>query len=191
MKLGTTPADLLPIPDATGGAGKKMRSTDRMNRHVDVDRIVYATITLMSVLIIYDGWSSLKLLQLAGVVVGPVFAMFLGHSFSAAIARQVGEGRALTNSERIAILRSEAPFLLLCVPPIVLSVVLHLFGVSLTATINIVVWVGIASLGFWGGVAARRARLAGWRFASAVLAGFIVGGVILVLQVTLQPGSVL
>jgi hypothetical protein len=42
-----------------------------MNRHVDVDRIVYATITLMSVLVIYDGWSSLKLLQLAGVVVGP------------------------------------------------------------------------------------------------------------------------
>jgi hypothetical protein len=147
-----------------------------MNRHVDVDRIVYATITLMSVLVIYDGWSSLKLLQLAGVVVGPVFAMFLGHSFSAAMARQVDEGRALTNSERIAILRSEAPFLLLRVPPIVLSVVLHLLGVSLTATINIVVWVGIASLGFWGGVAARCARLVGWRFASAVLAGLLSVG---------------
>jgi hypothetical protein len=168
-----------------------MRSTDLMNRRVNVDRIVYATITLMSVLIIYDGWSSLKLLQLAGVVVGPVFAMFLGHSFSAAMARQVNEGRALTNSERIAILRSESPFLLLCVPPIVLGVTLHLLGVSLSATINIVVWIGVASLGFWGGVAARRARLVGWHFVSAVLAGLIVGGVILVLQVTLQPGSVL
>ena len=162
-----------------------------MNPHVNVDRIVYATLTLMSVLVIYDGWSDLKLLEIAGVIVGPVFAMFLGHSFSAAISRQAEYGRVLSNSERVAVLRSEAPFLLLCVPPIVLAIALHLGGVSLSASINIVVWVGVASLGFWGGVAGRRAGLVGLRLASAVLAGLLVGGVILVLQVLLQPGKVL
>ena len=161
-----------------------------MNPHVNVDRIVYATITLMSVLVIYDGWTDLKFLEIVGVIVGPVFAMFLGHSFSAAIARQVEYGRTLSNPERIAVLRSEAPFLLLCVPPVVLAIALHLAGVSLSASINIVVWVGVASLGFWGGVAGRRAGLVGLRLASAVLAGLLVGGVILVLQVLLQPGKV-
>jgi len=72
----------------------------------------------MSVLIIYDGWQSQKLLEIAGVIIGPVFAMFLGHSFAAAIARQVDVGRVLNNTKRIAIPRSEAPFLLLCVPPL-------------------------------------------------------------------------
>ena len=161
-----------------------------MNPHINVDRIVYATITLMSVLVIYDGWTDLKFLEIVGVIVGPVFAMFLGHSFSAAIARQVKYGRTLSNAERIAVLRSEAPFLLLCVPPIVLAIALHLVGVSLSASINIVVWIGVASLGFWGGVAGRRAGLAGLRLASSVLAGLLVGGVILVLQVLLQPGKV-
>ena len=160
-----------------------------MKPHMDVDRIVYATITLMSVLVIYDGWTDLKFLEIVGVIVGPVFAMFLGHSFSAAIARQVEYGRALSNPERIAVLRSEAPFLLLCVPPIVLAIALHLAGVSLSASINVVVWIGVASLGFWGGVAGRRAGLTGLRLASAVLAGIVVGGVILVLQVLLQPGK--
>jgi hypothetical protein len=160
------------------------------HRRVAVDRVVYATITLMSVLIIYDGWQDLKLLEIAGVIVGPVLAMFLGHVFSAAIARQVELGRVLNNPERIALLRSEAPFLLLCVPPLVLAIVLHLFGVSLSDSITVIVWVGVASLGFWGGVAGRRAGFVGWRLASTVVAGLVVGGVVLMLQVLLQPGRV-
>jgi len=161
-----------------------------MNPHIDVDRIVYATITLMSVLVIYDGWTNLKFIEIVGVIFGPVFAMFLGHSFSAAISRQVEYGRTLSNAERIAVLGSEAPFLLLCVPPIVIAIALHLAGMSLNDSINIVVWIGVGSLGFWGGVAGRRAGLGGLRLASAVLAGLLVGGVILVLQVLLQPGKV-
>ena len=161
-----------------------------MISHINVDRIVYATITLMSVLVIYDGWTDLKFIEIVGVIFGPVFAMFLGHAFSAAISLQVEYGRTLSNAERIAVLRSEATFLLLCVPPIVIAIALHLAGVSLSASINIVVWVGVASLGFWGGVAGRRAGLVGLRLASAVLAGLLVGGVILVLQVLLQPGKV-
>jgi hypothetical protein len=48
---------------------------------IPVDRIVYATITMISVLIIYDGWQHLKLIDVTGVIVGPVVAMFLAHVF--------------------------------------------------------------------------------------------------------------
>jgi len=162
----------------------------KLDSGVTVDRVMYATITLMSVLIIYDGWQSLKLLEIAGVIIGPVFAMFLGHSFSAAIARQIDLCRVLNNTERVAILRSEGPFLLLCVPPLVLAIALHLAGISLSDSITVIVWVGVASLGYWGGVAGRRAGFSGWRLASTVIAGLAVGGVVLLLQVLLQPGRV-
>jgi hypothetical protein len=40
-----------------------------------------------------------------------------------------------------------------------------------------------------GGVAGRRSGFTGWRLALAVLSGLVVGGLILVLQVILQPGK--
>jgi hypothetical protein len=46
-----------------------------------VDRIVYATITIMSVLIIYDGWQHLKVVDVIAVIVGRVVAMFIAHVF--------------------------------------------------------------------------------------------------------------
>jgi len=92
---------------------QQVGSSHPLNPHVNIYRIVCATLALMSVLVIYDGWSDLTLLQMVGVIVGRVFAMFLGHSFSAAISRQAEYGRVLSNSERVAVLRSEAPFLLL------------------------------------------------------------------------------
>ncbi len=62
-------------------------------RPATVDRIIYATITIMSVLIIYDGWDRLKLVDVAGVIIGPIVAMFLAHVFSAALARPLPDGR--------------------------------------------------------------------------------------------------
>ena len=107
----------------------------------------------MSVLIIYDGWQHLRLADVAGIIIGPVVAMFLAHVFSAAMAQQVELGRHLDWVERTTIVRSEAPFLLLCVPPLVIVVVLNLGGVSLNDSIKATLWVGVASLGLWGGIA--------------------------------------
>src|SRR5580692_11856388 len=83
-----------------------------------VDRIIYATITIMSVLIIYDGWQHLRLIDVAGVIIGPVLAMFLAHVFSAAMAQHVEAGRILTGKEWRAVVRVQSPFLALCVPPL-------------------------------------------------------------------------
>ena len=164
------------------------RVLDRLAHPVLVDRIVYATITLMSVLIIYDGWQQLKLIEVVGVIVGPVVAMFLAHVFSAAMAKHVEAGRVLTGSEWRGIVHTQAPFLFLCLPPLAIVTILYGFGVSLNDAIRVTLWIGTASLGYWGFVAGRRAGFVGWRMVMVVVAGLLIGVVILLIQVFLQPG---
>lgn len=166
------------------------RNLTNAARPLVVDRVIYTTITLMSVLILYDGWHQLSFIALTGVIVGPVLAIFLSHVFSASLAHQVALGRSVTMRERMKIARTEAPFLLFCLPPLVLIGVLRLLGVELSDAIHWVVAVGMLSLGYWGGVAGRRAGMTGWRLASSVLAGLLIGAVILALQVFLQPGKI-
>jgi formate/nitrite transporter FocA (FNT family) len=156
---------------------------------VDVDRVIYATITLMSVLIIYDGWQQLRFIAVVGVIVGPVLAVFLAHVFSASLAQQLSLGKLVTMAGRMKIVRSESRFLLLCVPPVLLVGILVPLGVSISEAIRSVLVLGTVSLGFWGGVAGRRAGLRGWRLVRAVMAGLLIGGLILALQVFLQPGK--
>jgi hypothetical protein len=156
---------------------------------VDVDRVIYATITLMSVLIIYDGWQQLRFIAVVGVIVGPVLAMFLAHVFSASLAQQLSLGKPVTMAGRMKIVRSESRFLLLCVPPVLLVGILVPLGVSISEAIRSVLVLGTVSLGFWGGVAGRRAGLRGWRLVRAVMAGLLIGVLILALQVFLQPGK--
>jgi len=63
-----------------------------------LDRAVYTTITIMSVLIVYDGWQNLKFWAAVGVIIGPVLAMFISHVFSAFLARQAERVRAPRSS---------------------------------------------------------------------------------------------
>jgi hypothetical protein len=154
-----------------------------------IDRVVYGTITMMSVLIVYDGWAKIDLLEVIGVMAGPIFAMFVAHVFATLIAKQAAVDSTLDSAEWFATIRRESRFLLLAVPPAVVTTVLSVAGVSLTACIQIVLWIGVASLGFWAGLAGRRAELTGWHLATAVLAGVIVGLLVLGIQVILQPGG--
>jgi hypothetical protein len=154
-----------------------------------IDRVVYGTITMMSVLIVYDGWSTLDLAEVIGVMAGPILAMFLAHVFATLIAKQASVDSTVGPAESLGTIRREARFLLLAVPPAVLTTVLSVAGVSLTTCIQIVLWIGVASLGFWAWLAGRRAELTGWHLAMAVLAGVIVGLLVLGIQVLLQPGG--
>ena len=154
-----------------------------------ISREVYGTITVTSVLIVYDGWGKVTMLDAIVVMVGPVLAMYIGHCFAASLAGQVAHGRPLTRRELLATARAESGFLLLAVPPLVVLVVLTTAGAALSDAIRVVIWVSAASLGFWGGFAARRAGSAGWRVARGVLGGLLVGGIVLALQVFLQPGE--
>ena len=158
-------------------------------RPVVISHAVVGTITLTSVLIIYDGWASLKLLDVVAIIAGPVLAIFVAHTFAGALAKVATTGSPISKSELLDVLRAESGFLLLAVPPLALLGVLSLSGVALGDSIRIVIWLGAASLGFWGGLAGVRAGLHGWRVALAVVIGLLVGGLVLTLQVILQPGK--
>ena len=162
----------------------------RASRETIVGRFVYGTITLMTVLIIYDGWQHLRFVDVVVVIVGPVLAMFLSHVFAAALAGRVAQGTGLTIEELLRIVAWESRFLLLAVPPLAALSILTLLGVALADTIRFIAVAGALSLGYWSGLAGRRSGLTGWRLVVAVLAGLVVGGLVLALQVVLQPGKV-
>jgi hypothetical protein len=156
-----------------------------------MDRAVYGTIVITSTLVIYDGWANLKVSGAVAVILGPVVAMVIGHVFAASLAAYAELRRRSTTRELFRIVRHESRFLLVCVPQIILLLALKLAGVSLHGSVRVVIWTSAASLGFWGGIAARRAGLRGRGIALGVMAGFAAGGVVLLVQVFLQPGTAL
>jgi hypothetical protein len=154
-----------------------------------IDRAVYGTIVVTSVLVVYDGWASLKVLGAIAVILGPIVAMVIGHVFAATVAAYPKLGRAPHGGELLRIVRRRSRFVLVCVPQIVLLLVLKLAGLSVNNSVRVVIWVSAASLGFWGGLAAQRAGLR-WRgIVLGVIAGLAAGGVVLLLRVILQPGQ--
>lgn len=159
-----------------------------LNHPARVERVAVMTITLMSALIIYDGWQHLRFIDVAAVIIGPVVAVFTSHVFSGWIARRLELGRALRRPERVALLTREARFLLVAVPPMVLLVTMSLFGVPYARTIQVIILAGVASLRFWGAVAGRRAGLTAWGIAGCAVCGLGLGAITLVLQAILQPG---
>jgi hypothetical protein len=44
-----------------------------------IDRAVYGTTVVTSVLVVYDGSANLKLLEAVAIILGPVVAMVIGH----------------------------------------------------------------------------------------------------------------
>ena len=92
---------------------------DLKSRPPVIGRIVTATIALVCVLIVYDGWAALETFDVVLVVVGPVIAIFTSHVFSASLVLQVELRRRPTMREWLATARFESRFLLLAVPPLV------------------------------------------------------------------------
>ncbi len=172
--------------DTAQGQGPSGFGFGSRSRHLD--RAIYTTITIMSVLIVYDGWKNLKFWAAVAVITGPVLAMFISHVFSAFLARQAELHERPGRSEQMKIIRTELRFLLLAAPALALLVILTAAGVSLGTSIQAIILMEGASLGFWGWVAGRRAGLTGWPLARTVAFGLIVGVVVLALQVYLHPG---
>lgn len=159
-------------------------------RPVAISHAVVGTISLTSALIIYDGWASLRFGDVAAIIAGIVLAIFIARVFAESLAKLAAKGDPLNRSELLGVVKAECGFLLLAVPPIVLLAVLDLAGVALGDSIQVVIWLGAASLGFWGGLAGIEAGLRGYGLALAIAIGFLVGGLVLILRVILQPGKV-
>ena len=162
---------------------------DLTSRPPVIGRIVGATITLVCVLIVYDGWAALELLDVVFIVVGPIVAFFTSHIFSSSLVQQVQLGRRPTMQERLATARFESRFLLLAVPPLGVLLVLRVANVTLTDSVQVVIWLEALSLSFWAGLAAWYAGLRGRSLALSILGGLVVSIIVLSLQVFLQPGK--
>ena len=157
-------------------------------RPAAIGRVVTATITLVCVLIVYDGWAKLRVVDVVLIILGPIIAIFTSHVFSTTLVLQVELNRRPTRSEWFVNARSESRFLLLAVPPLVLLLLLDLATVSVPDSVRAVIWMEALSLAFWTGLAAWLVGMRGRPLALAVLAGLAVTGVVIILQVTLQPG---
>jgi hypothetical protein len=163
---------------------------DLTSKPAVVGRIVTATVALVCVLIVYDGWAALKPSDVVLVIVGPVIAICTTHIFSGSLVQLVQLGRPPTTQEWLATARFELRFLLLAVPPLAFLLVLRLANVALTDTIRVVILVEAFSLSFWAGLAAWYAGLRGRWLGLSILAGLVISGMVLLLQVILQPGKV-
>jgi hypothetical protein len=156
-----------------------------------IGRIVTATITLVCVLIVYDGWAALELLDVVFIVVGPIIAIFTSHLFSSSLVQQVELGRRPNVEEWLATARFESRFLLLAVPPLGVVLVLSVANVTLADSVQVVIWLEAFSLSFWAGLAAWYAGLRRRSLALSILGGLLVSTIVLGLQVFLQPGKAL
>ena len=63
-------------------------------------------------------------------------------------------------------------------------------SVALTDAIRVVILLEALSLGFWAGLAAWYAGLRGRMLWGSILAGLVISGLVLLLQLILQPGKV-
>ena len=73
-----------------------------------IGRIVTATIALVTVLIVYDGWATLKFFDVFLIVLSPMIAIFTAHIFSNSLVKQVELRRRATMHEWLALVRSES-----------------------------------------------------------------------------------
>jgi hypothetical protein len=126
-----------------------------------IGRIVTATVALVCLLIVYDGWATLKLFDVVLVILGPVVAICTTHIFSNTLVQLVTLGRRPTMKEWLVTARFESRFLLLAVPPLAVLLVLHLANVALTDAVQVVIWLEALSLSFWAGLAAWYSGLRG------------------------------
>jgi hypothetical protein len=163
---------------------------DLTSKPAVLGRIVTATVALVCLLIVYDGWAALKPSDVVLVIVGPVVAICTTHIFSGSLVQMVELGRRPTTQEWLVTVRFELRFLLLAVPPLAVLLVLQLANVALTDTVRVVIWLEALSLSFWAGLAAWYAGLRGRVLVLWILAGLVISVMVLLLQLILQPGKV-
>jgi hypothetical protein len=129
----------------------------------DPHRVIYATIMLMTAFALYDeGTDPFKrgsLFELIGVTLAPLFALAMAHAFSDALDLQIRNGRRLNGADRRHLIWSNMEYLYVAIPPILLTIVLALFGWNANDIVGVVQLLGIASLFFWGAYAARASGL--------------------------------
>jgi hypothetical protein len=110
-------------------------------------------------------------LDVVAIILGLPVAIVIGRILALSLSDEAALGRRPTRGELLRTLRRESRFLLVAAPQTVLLLVMSLAGLSLNDIVEVLIWAGAASLGFWGGFAALRVGLGGWGIALGVLMG--------------------
>jgi hypothetical protein len=153
-----------------------------------IDRLVYATVVLMSVLAVYDGWQDLATFAgVAVVIVGPLLALSLAHLFGDLLHAHAERRRPLTASEWRRHARDQISWFVAAVPPLVVLAIGWLTPADVVETIALVLWTGVVTLVVLSAVAGRLAGLRGWRWCAATAAGGLIGLIVIGLQLVLKP----
>jgi hypothetical protein len=155
---------------------------------VRLERVVYATVVLMSVLAVYDGWAELAtFVGVALVILAPLVALGAAHLFAEAMEEHYRRQRPLTGAEWRHLATEQLRILVAAVPPLLVLAVGWVSPLDPRGTIEVLLWTGVATLVFLSLVAGRRAGIRGWRLAVAGLSGGVVGLIVISLQILLKP----
>ena len=84
---------------------------------IEIGRCVYGTVILMTVLEVYAKAGPVNFEESIGVVIAPMLATFLAHLFASILAAANSETRGLSRHTIAEVVRTEAQFLMLIVPP--------------------------------------------------------------------------
>lgn len=162
--------------------------TARAGTALDLERLTYATIVLMSVLVVYDGWAELtSFLGVAVVIIGPLIALTVAHFFAGVLQAYAEQHRPLTARELRHLAAEQPQALLAAVPPLVVLLIGWISPLDARNTITVLLWVGAFTLVALTALAARHAGLRGWRWLLVSLSGGLVGLIVISLQVLLKP----
>jgi hypothetical protein len=157
---------------------------------IDVAAWVYATVTVMSVLAVYDGWGEAKrYIGVVIVVLAPTIALALAHLFADVLDFHVRRHRPPSRQDWRHLIGHATQYLLVAVPPLLVLVITGFIpSVDLRGSITSMLIFSALSLGFWGWIAGRRAGLTAWRLAAAAGAGLLVGLIVIGTQILFKPG---
>ncbi|MCF8558025.1 MAG: hypothetical protein K9G28_10855 [Candidatus Nanopelagicales bacterium] len=155
----------------------------------DPHRLIYSTIILMTALAIYDEGDerldSATVATLIGIMVAPLFALTMAHAFSDALDMQIRLGRKLNRTDRRRLLKANAEYMYIAIPPIAITIALAFTAMRGNNIIDIVLWLGLISMFFWGMFAARKAELPRGRQVRTGLNYAVMGLLVLLIELVL------
>lgn len=154
---------------------------------IDVERSVYGTVVIMTVLAIDTAHGTPTYLDAAVTVLGMMMATFLAHLFADVLSEFAGAPPEARRARTVATLaRVDLVFLALTVVPLVVLLIGVLREWEPETAIKIVMCVGVAFLVVVGGIGGRRAGFGRWGIAGCAALTGILGAVLLVIQVFLK-----
>lgn len=156
---------------------------------INVATWVYTTVTLMSVLTVYDGWADLiKPAGIALLVVGPTVALALAHTFAEGLDYTVEHGRGISWDRAKFLIGEFLQFVMVAVPPlVVLAVTAWVLQKPPRECLRSMLVLGVLSLGFWGALAGWRSGMRDWRLLVSTVLGLGLGLVVFAFQLVLKP----